>query len=98
MGDMEAAQRHLTEALRRLEGALARRLSRAAPSGNGSDHTGAAPPGFADDVAALREECQRLNSALDVAMRERDAVREAAGSVARRLDGSIEELDRLLED
>ena len=92
MGELEAAQRHLTEALRRLESALARRLSRGGGTGNGS-----AGPGLAADVEALREECQRLNAALDEAMRERDMVREAAGAVVQRLDGSIDELDRLLE-
>ncbi|MDX1541663.1 MAG: DUF4164 family protein [Geminicoccaceae bacterium] len=92
MGELEAAQRHLTEALRRLEGALARRLSRG--GGTNGQH---ADPGIGGDVEALRDECQRLNAALDEALRERDVVRAAAGSVVQRLDGSIDELDRLLE-
>lgn len=91
MGELEAAQRHLTEAVRRLESALTRRLSRNPGPTNG-------PASGAPDVDALRDECQRLNAALDHAMRERDEVREAADSVVRRLDGSIDELDRLLED
>lgn len=91
MGELEAAQRHLTESLRRLESALARRLSRTAGTNGGSD------PRLAGDVQALREECQRLNAALDEALRERDVVRATADSLVRRLDGSIDELDRLLE-
>ena len=93
MGELEAAQRHLTEALRRLENALALRLGRGSAAING-----VADPGITSDVDALRDECRRLNAALDQAMRERDAVRETADAVVRRLDGSIDELDRLLED
>lgn len=101
MGELEAAQRHLTESLRRLESALARRLSRGDRPVNGhpGPEGGAAErASLAADVDALRDECERLNVALDDAMRERDAVREVADTVVRRLDGSIEELDRLLED
>lgn len=92
MGDLEAAQRHLTEALGRLEGALTRRLSRPTFS------EGDADPLVSGDMEAMRDECRRLNAALDEARRERDAVREAADAVVRRLDGSIDELDRLLEE
>jgi chorismate mutase len=101
MGELEAAQRHLTEALRRLESALARRLSAGDGAGNG--HSGSSEilserNALAADVGELRHECERLQSALDEAMRDRDEVRHAADSVARRLDGSIEELDRMLGD
>jgi hypothetical protein len=92
MGELETAQRHLTEALQRLESALGRRLSRAA-GGNGQ-----ADPLVAADLEAMREECQRLNAALDEVARERDEVREAAQAVVRRLDGSIDDLDQLLGD
>ena len=103
MAELEAAQRHLTEALRRLESALARRLSATGPAG-------AVDPGgvevqnllaernaLADDVDALRRECERLYGAIDLAERERETARTAAHAVAQRLDGSIAELDRLLE-
>lgn len=108
MGELEAAQRHLTEALRRLESALARRLS-AGGGGAGNGHAAAVGSpelseiiaernGLIDDVGELRHECERLQGALDEAVRDREQVRDAADGVARRLDTSIEELDRLLGD
>lgn len=96
MADLEAAQRHLTESLRRLEAALARRLAQAPRSpANGGDAGRASA--LAEDVDALRHECERLSAALEIAEQERQAARAAADAVARRLDGSIAELDRLLE-
>lgn len=98
MGELEAAQRHLTEALRRLESALERRLA----TGGGPTNGHAGDPddreSLVADVGELRRECERLQSALDEAVRDRDAVRETADAVARRLDGSIDELDRLIGD
>jgi hypothetical protein len=77
MADLEAAERHLSAALERLQAALSRRTTGGMPASNvGSD--------LPDDVIALQEECQTL--------------REVAGHVSRRLDRSINELDRLLGD
>jgi hypothetical protein len=53
MAELEAAERHLSAALERLQAALNRRRSGAAPaSGVASD--------LPDDVVALQEECQTL--------------------------------------
>lgn len=101
MAELEAAQRHLTEALRRLESALARRLSAGGPvpmvkNGEVRDLVNERNA-LADHADSLRQECERLHDALKVAEQEREVARSAADSVARRLDGSIAELDRLLE-
>ena len=50
------------------------------------------------DLQALREECDRLSSALQSAEQDRDAARKMTSEVAARLDVSIEELDRLIEE
>lgn len=53
MADLEAAERHLSAALERLQAALNRRLSGgAAASGASAD--------LPEDVVALQEECQTL--------------------------------------
>jgi hypothetical protein len=53
MADLEAAERHLSAALERLQAALNRRMSGGGPISNvGSD--------LPDDVIALQEECQTL--------------------------------------
>jgi hypothetical protein len=53
MAELEAAERHLSAALERLQAALKRRGSGATPaSGVASD--------LPDDVIALQEECQTL--------------------------------------
>jgi len=48
-------------------------------------------------VTVLRNECDRLSNALREAEGERRSLQEVTDTVARRLDGSIGELDRLLE-
>lgn len=95
MSQLEAAQEHLAKALKRLEDALTRRLS-APPPGSDADYERA----FAQIVAErdeLARECDRLNAALSEMQREHDRLREVTGQVSRRLDGSIAEIDRLLE-
>lgn len=100
MAELQEAERHLSEALGRLEAALAKRL----------DQAGAyqVPPGpVADlarerdalrrDVAALGAECERLRAAMRAAEDENRALREASAAVASRLDGSISQIDRILE-
>jgi len=52
MAELEAAERHLSAALERLQAALNRRRSGAAPASSVSD--------LPDDVIALQEECQTL--------------------------------------
>lgn len=55
MADLEAAERHLSAALERLQAALNRRAPGGAPvSPVGSD--------LPDDVIALQEECQTLRA------------------------------------
>jgi len=52
MAELEAAERHLSAALERLQAALNRRRSGAAPASGAAD--------LPDDVIALQEECQTL--------------------------------------
>jgi hypothetical protein len=52
MAELEAAERHLSAALERLQAALNRRRSRAAAAPGAAD--------LPDDVIALQEECQTL--------------------------------------
>jgi chromosome segregation ATPase len=86
MSSLDAAERRLGRALERLEVALARgaRLE-------GDD------PALASEVTALRGECVRLNQALDETRRERQQLRRIVDQVADRLDGTIAEIDELLE-
>jgi hypothetical protein len=97
MSQLETAQRHLNRALRRLESALERRLVRAgngeaAPQGEG----GGAHEDLNRNLAMLRDQCDRLSVALNEAQHDNRTLREVNGQVARRLDSSIAELDRLL--
>ena len=99
MSALDIAEQHLNEALSRLEHALARRIAAADP-----DQV-AAVSQLADerdtlhrDIKALRDECDRLSSALQTAEQDRDAARQMTSEVAARLDVSIEELDRLIEE
>jgi chromosome segregation ATPase len=102
MSQLEAAQRHLTQALERLEDALALRLAQP-PAGTPADYQRAFAEitaernDLARDVRALRNECDRLSEALSEMQRDNDDLRAATGQVARRIDGSIAEIDRLLE-
>jgi hypothetical protein len=96
MSQLETAQRHLSRALRRLEAALERKLSQpgngsTAPATSGAEHAA-----LARDVALLRDQCDRLSVALNEAQHDNRTLREVNDQVARRLDSSIIELDRLL--
>lgn len=99
MSALDIAEQHLNEALSRLEQALAQRLSATDP-----DHVTAMTQLTDErnilraDVDALREECNRLSSALQTAEHDRDSARRMTNDVAARLDVSIEELDRLIEE
>jgi hypothetical protein len=99
MSEIETAQQHLARALKRLETAVARRLMR--PPSAGATGYGQAAAGTtaepARDVDLLRRECDRLSAALGEIQREHRNLREVTSHVAERLDGSIAEIDRLLE-
>jgi hypothetical protein len=102
MSEIETAQQHLARALKRLETAVARRLMRppsagAADYGRAADGTTAGPDEMARDVDLLRRECDRLSAALGEVQREHRNLREVTSHVAERIDGSIAEIDRLLE-
>ena len=108
MSSVEAAQRRLEEALRRVEAALTRpRVQGEAGDGGGQSDAstleraratlGAERDALASDVGALRHECGRLNEALDEAQRDNAALRRVNDEVARRLDGTIDELQQLLD-
>jgi hypothetical protein len=85
MTSLESAERRLEAALVRIEAALARPR---APLGDGE---------AGHEIGALREECARLNSELERAWREQASYKEMAEKVAERLNGTISELDALLE-
>jgi len=102
MSQLEAAQQHLAEALRRLESALAHRLMQPG-SDAPSDYQRALAAitaernDLARDVGMLRGECDRLSAALSEIQQDHRNLRDVTGHVARRIDGSIAEIDRLLE-
>lgn len=99
MAALEAAERHLSEALRRLEAALSRQLSGGSGTGFQPDLAAAnhEREALARDVAMLRGECDRLTAALRGAEQRNQEIQKVTETVARRLDGSISELDRMLE-
>jgi outer membrane murein-binding lipoprotein Lpp len=99
MAGLETAQRHVTEALQRLEAALVRRLTSAPGDGSHGnvEALNAERDTLARDVAALRGECDRLAAAVREAEEQNESMRNLTQSVARRLDGPIAEIDRMLE-
>lgn len=103
MSKLETAQRRLDQAVRRLEAALARRMG---PPGDAAalaeyeralTQLSAERDHLARDIGGLRGECERLSTALSEAQQDRQTLRQVTDQVARRLDGSIAEIDRLLE-
>ena len=107
MSSLDAAQKRLEDALRRVETALVQRPGGAgASSGPHFDvaaferelvQLGAERDALAADVDRLRDECGRLSEALDAVQRDNAELRQINEQVARRLDGTIDELQRLLE-
>jgi uncharacterized membrane protein YccC len=102
VSEIETAQQHLADALKRLEGAVMRRMMRPPPTAGPEiqqafDQLMAERDGLARDVSMLRAECDRLSAALSEAERDQRSLREVTGRVAQKLDGSIAEIDRLLE-
>jgi flagellar export protein FliJ len=104
MSKLETAQRRLDQAVRRLEAALARRMG---PPGDAAAlaeyervlaQLGGERDHLAGDLEVLRAECDRLSTALSEAQREGQTLRQVTEQVASRLDGSIAEIDRLLEN
>jgi hypothetical protein len=101
MSELETAHQHLARALKRLETAVARRLMRP-PSAAGTNYRqGLERPIEGDDLARdldlLRSECDELSTALSDIQRDHRNLREVTSQVAQRIDGSIAEIDRLLE-
>ena len=102
MSQLQTAQQRLAQALRRLENALARRLTQdlsAAPAEyqRALAAITAERDDLARDVGMLRSECDRLSAALSEMQRDHRNLRDLTGRVARRIAGSIAEIDRLLE-
>ena len=107
MSTLDAAQKRLEDALRRVETALGQRPRVADASGGPQfdvsaverelAQLGAERDALAGDVDALRRECDRLSEALDAVQRDNAELRQINEQVARRLDGTIDELQRLLE-
>lgn len=99
MSSLDTAQRRLDDALERLQASLTRRLS-GTSDGDAESALRAATAerdALARDMAELRSECERLREALREAEAEKRSLREVTGTIAARLDGSISEIDRLLE-
>jgi hypothetical protein len=95
MSELEAAQRHLANALQRIQTALERRSTGTAFQH--ADDAGMQGDELAQHVSMLRGERDRLNAALSEAQRDNENLRRVSTQVARRLDSSIAEIDRLLE-
>ncbi len=99
MSALKIAEQHLNEALARLEHVMARRLAAADPDQAAvitrlTDERDA----LNRDVDGLRAECERLSEALKTAEREQEAMRDATEQATARLDSSIEQLDRMIEE
>jgi chromosome segregation ATPase len=108
MSSLDAAQKRLEDALRRVETALGQRPRGGAGVSPGPQYDasaferelaqlGAERDALAGDVDELRRECGRLSEALDAVQRDNAELRQINEQVARRLDGTIDELQRLLE-
>ena len=95
MSQLETAQQRLTEALRRLESALTQRMMQSAAAAPGDYERRLTA--ITAERSMLRAECDRLTAALNEVQREHRNLRVVTGHVARRIDGSIAEIDRLLE-
>lgn len=97
MSALKIAEQHLNDALARLEHVMARRLAAADPDQAAvinrlTDERDA----LLRDIEGLRAECERLSDALKQAEHDRDAMRDVTEQAATKLDGSIEELDRII--
>lgn len=95
MSELEAAQRHLANALQRIQSALERRSSGTAFQH--ADEVDMQGDDLGRHVSMLRGECDRLSAALSDAQRDNENLRRVSTQVAQRLDSSIAEIDRLLE-
>lgn len=99
MSALKIAEQHLHEALSRLEQVMARRLAAADPDQAAVvNRLTQERDALARDVGQLRAECERLGEALKSAERDHEDMKETTDVVARRLDTSIEELDRMIGD
>ncbi|MDH3659237.1 MAG: hypothetical protein OEU92_04270 [Alphaproteobacteria bacterium] len=99
MSALKLAEQHLNEALSRLEQVMAKRLAAADPDQAAViNRLTGERDALLRDVEGLRAECERLGVALNKAEREQDDIKATTEQVASRLDGSIEELDRMIGD
>ncbi|MEL6961215.1 MAG: DUF4164 family protein [Pseudomonadota bacterium] len=99
MSALKIAEQHLHEALSRLEQVMARRLAAADPDQAAVvNRLTQERDALARDIGQLQAECERLGEALKSAERDHEDMKETTGVVARRLDTSIEELDRMIGD
>ena len=95
MSQLEAARKRLAEALTRLDNALTQRLAQGGAGGPEDWQRRLATVTQERDM--LRNECDRLSAALSETQRDHRKLRDLTGHVARRIDGSIAEIDRMLE-
>jgi predicted RNase H-like nuclease (RuvC/YqgF family) len=99
MSALTIAEQHLNEALSRLEQVMARRLAAADPDQAAVvNRLTQERDALARDVDQLRAECERLGEALKSVEQDHENMKETTGMVARTLDTSIEELDRMIGD
>ena len=102
MSSLDAAQKRLEDALRRVEAALIERPRGAAqPDASAFERElaqlDAERDALANDADELRRERDRLSEALEAVQRDNALLRLINEQVARRLVGTIGELQRLLE-
>ncbi len=107
MSSLDAAQRRLEDALKRVEAVTGQRRVQEGVGGAGPfdastleralAKVGAERDALSENVGRLREECGRLNEALEAAHRDNETLRRVNEEVARRLDGTIDELQLLLD-
>ncbi|MCB1972202.1 MAG: DUF4164 family protein [Geminicoccaceae bacterium] len=89
MSALSRAQTRLEQAVARLEKALGEHEARSAESSGSED--------VLHEVQALRDECRDLRGKLDRANRRHAHLQTVVSEVSVRLDGSITELDQMLE-
>ncbi|MCB2010790.1 MAG: DUF4164 family protein [Geminicoccaceae bacterium] len=89
MSALSRAQTRLEQAVARLEKALGEHRSRSQES--------EASANVMQEVQSLRDECRDLRGKLDLANRRHAHLQTVVSQVSDRLDGSIGELDRLME-
>jgi chorismate mutase len=97
MSALKIAEHHLTEAVTRLEHALAERVAHAGPGQRVRiQKLTEERDALARDIAALRQECERLSGKLAAAEREQAVLRELTSGAVQQLDEQIAGINRMI--